>query len=178
MRKVLRQQPVSAVKWVARNSLYANKYNPNHVAPLELELLKTSILESGWTQPIVVASNGTTIVDGFHRWTVAGDPEVAALTDGYVPVVICSHASIAARMAASVRHNRARGEHAVRPMIALVQRLLRRFGKEKVMKQLGMQKEEVERLALLRSNTTLHSNPGGEFAEAWIPEGPPPVMRD
>ena len=178
MREGIEQQPVTRVKWVPRDQLRANDYNPNHVPPLELRLLKTSVLESGWTQPIVVAPDGATIVDGFHRWTVAADPEIAALTNGQVPIVVCDHAQPIQRMAASIRHNRARGEHAVRPMIGIVQRLLKHLPREEVMRLLGMQGEEVDRLSLLRATTDVHGEADGKLSEAWIPEGPPPVMRD
>lgn len=178
MQKGIKKQPISNVKWVPRTQLKTNNYNPNHVPPLELQLLKTSILESGWTQPIVVAANEKTIIDGFHRWTVAADPEIAALTDGRVPIVICDHNQLIQRMAASIRHNRARGEHAVRPMIAIVQRLLKRLSRKEVMRVLGMQREEVDRLALLRATTDVHGDIDGKLSEAWIPEGPPPVWRD
>ena len=54
MKQGIDNQPVGKVKWVDRNELNANDYNPNFVAPPELELLKTSIMEDGWTQPIVI----------------------------------------------------------------------------------------------------------------------------
>ena len=56
------KQPINAMKWVKRSKLKANDYNPNKVAPVELELLKTSIKLCGWTQPIVVR-NTYEIVD-------------------------------------------------------------------------------------------------------------------
>lgn len=86
----IKSQPVSKVRWLPRERLRGNSYNPNVVAPPELELLITSLVEDGWTQPVVVlpAEGGKhTIVDGFHRWTVSADSRVAALTDGMVPVV-------------------------------------------------------------------------------------------
>jgi len=178
MRKGMERQPVAQVKWVPRGRLRANNYNPNHVPPLELQLLKTSILETGWTQPIVVARDGETIIDGFHRWTVAADPEVKALTGGCVPIVVCGHSRAVERMAASIRHNRARGEHAVRPMIAIVQRLLKHLPRKEIMRLLGMQAEEVNRFSLLKATTDVHAESGGSLSEAWIPKGPPPVMRD
>lgn len=178
MRKGITNQPVTQVRWVPRSELRANNYNPNHVPPLELQLLKTSILETGWTQPIVVARDGVTIVDGFHRWTIAADPEVATLTRGRVPIVVCQHSRAAHRMAASIRHNRARGEHAVRPMIAIVQRMLRQLSRREIMRLLGMQAEEVDRLSLLRATTDIHAEPNGKLSEAWIPKGPRPVLRD
>lgn len=88
------------------------------MAPPELELLKTSILADGWTQPIVVLPD-MTIVDGFHRWTVSADPRIRAMTGGLVPVVVIE-ADPLHRMASTVRHNRARGTHAVLRMAEIV----------------------------------------------------------
>ena len=141
--------PLDSVEWVSRDTLKANDYNPNHVARPELQLLKLSILADGWTQPIVVRSNGE-IVDGFHRWTVAADPEIAALSDGLVPVVrLHDTTSLADQMASTIRHNRARGVHGIMPMSTIVMSLLHehKVPSEHLQKILGMDKEEVERLA-------------------------------
>lgn len=75
-------QPVSHVEWIPRGQLSANQYNPNIQAPPEFKLLKVSILENGWSQPIVARpqDTGLEIVDGFHRWKVSEDKDVAALT--------------------------------------------------------------------------------------------------
>jgi len=48
------RQPLSALRWVACSKLKANNYNPNKVFPPEMALLKISILENGWTQPVVI----------------------------------------------------------------------------------------------------------------------------
>jgi hypothetical protein len=47
-------EPVDFVKWVQADEVKANDYNPNSVASPEMALLETSILEDGYTQPIVV----------------------------------------------------------------------------------------------------------------------------
>jgi len=164
----LARQPVSRVRWVPRASLVPNDYNPNHVPPLELKLLKRSILLQGWTQPIVVLADGVTIVDGFHRWTVAGDKQIAALTGGLVPVVVID-ADQTQRVAATIRHNRARGEHGITPMSSIVSGLLASgLAIEEVMAELGMQREEVLRLADQRGRPEAI---GGErsFGAAWEP---------
>lgn len=161
-------QPVSRVRWVPRASLVPNDYNPNHVPPLELKLLKRSILLQGWTQPIVVLADGVTIVDGFHRWTVAGDKQVAALTGGLVPIVVID-ADPTQRVAATIRHNRARGEHGITPMSSIVSGLLASgLAIEEVMAELGMQREEVLRLADQRGRPEAI---GGDraFGAAWEP---------
>src|SRR5581483_6794086 len=80
----LAREPVSRVEWVHRDLLKPNHYNPNRVAPPELELLITSILEDGFTQPIVVLPDYT-IVDGFHRYLVSGDLRLMQLYGGMVP---------------------------------------------------------------------------------------------
>src|SRR3954470_14009855 len=115
-------QPVSTIQWVPRARLAANAWNPNKQAPPEHRLLKRSILENGWTQPIVVRpeGDGLEIVDGYHRWLVAADPEVAGLTDGLVPVVELAACPPDLARLATIRHNRARGTHAVVPMADIV----------------------------------------------------------
>ena len=68
------KQPIDKIQWIDRDKLKPNNYNPNMVAPPELKLLKISILEDGWTQPIVVTAD-MTIVDGFDRGTISGDKD-------------------------------------------------------------------------------------------------------
>ena len=161
-------QPISTVAWVPREMLTANSYNPNHVAPPELKLLKLSILEDGWTQPIVARPDHV-IVDGFHRWTVSADPEVAALTDGLVPVVYLHEADAAHLRMSTIRHNRARGEHIVVKMADIVAELLEDNGltDEEIQRRLGMEREEVLRLADRGDMTRRGSR--DRFGQALVP---------
>ena len=139
--------PLSTLRWVDRGSVKPNDYNPNKVSKQNLELLKQSILANGWTLPIVVRPDFT-IIDGFHRWTVAGEEPLASMLDGKVPVVIVDHKDKAGNIYGTVTHNRARGTHLLEPMKAIVKRLLE-SGKsvEEISKQLGMRQEEVFRLS-------------------------------
>src|SRR5438045_1612914 len=98
-------QPITSIEWVPRESLHANLYNPNKVAPIELHLLKVSILEDGWTQPIVARPDGE-IVDGFHRWTISAESEISAMTNGLVPVVRLLPANREHQIMSTIRHNR------------------------------------------------------------------------
>lgn len=59
------------IEWVERSEIKPNKYNPNRMTWHDRQLLKTSLLEDGWTQPIVSLPDGV-IVDGEQRWTIAG----------------------------------------------------------------------------------------------------------
>lgn len=140
--------PLSSLQWVDRNLLKANDYNPNKVTENNLQLLIQSILTNGWTLPIVCRPDYT-IIDGFHRWTVAGREPLFSMLKGKVPVVIVDHGnSRDADIYGTITHNRARGTHLLEPMKAIVKELLD-AGKTtaEIGKQLGMSAEEVFRLS-------------------------------
>lgn len=139
--------PLATLQWVDRGVVKPNDYNPNKVSKQNLELLKQSILTNGWTLPIVVRPDYT-IIDGFHRWTVAGEEPLVSLLEGKVPVVIVEHKDKAGNIYGTVTHNRARGTHLLEPMKAIVKELIGE-GKtvEEIGKQLGMRPEEIFRLS-------------------------------
>lgn len=139
--------PVKSLQFVDREKLKPNNYNPNVVPKENLKLLVKSILTNGWTLPIVVRPDYT-IIDGFHRWTVAGQEPLKSKLGGKVPVVIVEHDEESKNVYGTVTHNRARGTHLLEPMKAIVKRLLD-DGKsiEEIGKELGMKKEEVFRLS-------------------------------
>jgi ParB-like chromosome segregation protein Spo0J len=139
--------PLSSLQWVDRNKLKANDWNPNKVSRENLDLLVRSILSNGWTLPIVCRPDFT-IIDGFHRWTVAGEEPLKSKLGGKVPIVIVKHADEAGDVYGTVTHNRARGTHLLEPMKNIVKRLLAQ-GKtiREIGKELGMRPEEVFRLS-------------------------------
>jgi ParB-like chromosome segregation protein Spo0J len=139
--------PLSTLEWVDRGKLKPNDYNPNKVSKDNLKLLAQSILTNGWTLPIVVRSDYT-IIDGFHRWTVAGEEPLYSMLDGKVPVVKVIHEDSSEDIYGTITHNRARGTHLLEPMKAIVKRLMDE-GKsvQEIGKQLGMKPEEVFRLS-------------------------------
>ena len=139
--------PLSTLQWIDRERLKANSYNPNKVSEENLKLLIQSILTNGWTLPIV-ARPDYTIIDGFHRWTVAGREPLKTLLGNKVPVVIVAHTDEAEDMYGTITHNRARGTHLLEPMKAIVKKLIN-DGKstKEICKQLGMRPEEVFRLS-------------------------------
>lgn len=84
-------EPVDCVQWVKEELVIANDYNPNSVAPPEMELLHTSIWEDGYTQPIVVYQHDGIyeVVDGFHRNRVGKEyGDIKERIHGYLPVTI------------------------------------------------------------------------------------------
>jgi ParB-like chromosome segregation protein Spo0J len=167
------EQPVSRVQWLPRERLRSNAYNPNKVAAPELELLIVSIVEDGWTQPIVVLpADGDglhQIVDGFHRWTVSADPRVLKLTGGQVPVVVVGLDPVH-RMMSTIRHNRARGTHAVVRMAEIVRRMTDEGVPQRtIQKRLGMESEEVVRLLNRAGMPAQVRKVAPGFNKAWVP---------
>jgi ParB-like chromosome segregation protein Spo0J len=164
----IKNQPVNSVKWVDRNLLKPNAYNPNMVAPPELSLLKLSLLEDGWTQAIV-ALRDMSIVDGFHRWTLSGTQDVGVMTGFKVPVVFIE-ADANHRMMSTIRHNRARGTHGVLKMADIV-RLMVDDGLDgkQIMARLGMEKEELERLLDRSGMPSRATKEVAGFGRAWVP---------
>lgn len=139
--------PLRSVEFVAHGDLSPNDYNPNKVNEENLRLLTQSILSNGWTMPIV-AREDRTIIDGFHRWTVAGREPLWSKLDGKVPVVTVVHDDSSGDVYGTITHNRARGTHLLEPMKVIVKELLDE-GKsiEDIGKETGMKPEEVFRLA-------------------------------
>lgn len=166
-----RTEPVDCVLWVPGEQVEANDYNPNQVAPPEMKLLALSIGEDGYTQPIVTWQNDghREVVDGFHRNRVGKEnPTIRARIHGYLPVTTINNerADKGDRIAATIRHNRARGKHQVQGMSDIVLELKRRnWTDEKICKQLGMDPDEVLRLAQIQGLAEMFANQ--EFSEAW-----------
>jgi len=168
----MRGEPVDCVLWVDADQVEANDYNPNVVAPPEMRLLQRSIMADGYTQPIVTwqtDDDAYEVVDGFHRNRVARD--VKAVRDrvrGRLPVTVVNgdRTGREDRMAATIRHNRARGVHQVDAMSDIVLDLTRRnWSDEKIGRELGMQVDEVVRLRQVSAMADLFAD--REFSEAW-----------
>lgn len=170
------REPVDCVIWVNADDLHANDYNPNSVAPPEMRLLQLSIMSDGYTQPIVAFPDGENkyeVIDGFHRNRVAR--EVGAIkkrVHGRMPIAVINsdRTSKEDRIAATIRHNRARGKHAVDAMSDIVVDLAKRnWSEEKIAKELGMEPDEVLRLKQITGIAELFADE--EFSESWIADG-------
>lgn len=171
----MKREPVDCVLWVKQDSLHANDYNPNSVAPPEMELLKLSIMSDGYTQPIVAWADseaGYEVIDGFHRHRVGREVGgVQKRIMGRLPITVINSERTAKedRIASTIRHNRARGKHAVDAMSEIVVDLKRRnWSDEKVAKELGMEPDEVLRLTQISGLAELFADQ--EFSEAWVAE--------
>lgn len=176
----LKNEPVDCVLWVKNNLVEANDYNPNNVAPPEMRLLEHSIMADGYTQPVVTFKKtqdktifenkeSREVVDGFHRTRVGKESkEVRERVHGYIPVVtINQHREEKGdRIAATIRHNRARGKHRIDAMAEIVIELKRRnWSDKKIGSELGMDPDEVLRLCQITGLAEMFSDQ--EFSEAW-----------
>lgn len=170
--KGIEKQPVDQVRWVRRELVSANDYNPNAVAPPELRLLKISLLSDGWTQPLVVRfkdehASTYELVDGYHRWLCAEDERIARMTDGLVPVTVLPDKPLEHRMMSTIRHNRARGEHKVQDMSTIVVFILESgMDDHELSLLLQMEKEEVSRLR--DRGNMLKRGSGDAFSKGWV----------
>lgn len=167
-----KDQPVDCVIWVKEAQLSPNAYNPNNMAPPEKRLLQKSLEADGFTQPIVVMDKNERqyeIVDGFHRYVLASSKSALKQQfKGYVPITSIDARSITlpARMAATIRHNRARGRHQIHAMSDIVLELARQgWDDEKISKELGMDSDEVLRLKQI--NGLLEMFGDRNFSQAW-----------
>ena len=166
-----KSEPVDCVLWVKSDLVTANDYNPNSVAPPEMKLLERSITEDGYTQPIVSWKRDEIreVVDGFHRHRVGKESQsVRNRVHGYLPVVAINgeRQDKGDRMAATIRHNRARGEHRVESMADIVVELKRRFwSDEKIATELGMEADEVLRLTQVTGLAGIFAD--RSFSDSW-----------
>lgn len=166
-----KDEPVDCVVWVPAEKVEANDYNPNAVAPPEMRLLQHSIREDGYTQPIVGFwdDDHIEVVDGFHRNRVGKEcDDVRERVKGYLPVTVIndSRRDRGDRIASTIRHNRARGKHAVTAMSDIILELSRRnWSDKRIAKELGMEPDEVLRLKQITGLAELFADK--DFSMAW-----------
>ena len=164
-----RDEPVDCVLWIKNKHISPNDYNPNNVAPPEKRLLLKSIEADGFTQPIVVTQSSPEeyeIVDGFHRHELGkGKASLKSRLKGYLPIT-CLEGDRHDRMAATIRHNRARGRHQIHAMSEIVRELaLLGWEDAKIGNELGMDEDEVLRLKQINGLQELFAS--RRFSKAW-----------
>ncbi|HDC4831027.1 ParB/RepB/Spo0J family partition protein [Enterobacter cloacae] len=167
-----REQPVDCVLWIKQDEISANDYNPNNVAPPEKRLLCKSLEMDGFTQPIVVTESEARhyeIVDGFHRHEIGSNRAVLKRQlKGYLPVTCLrkERQKKFDRIAATIRHNRARGRHQINAMSDIVRELVQLgWDDERISQELGMDSDEVLRLKQINGLLELFAD--RRYSEAW-----------
>ena len=167
-----KDEPIDYVQWVLTDAVHANDYNPNSVAPPEMELLEHSIDHDGYTQPVVGWQDSDStyeVVDGFHRTTVAKRSDaVRERLQGFMPIVAIQSKNLGRndRVASTIRHNRARGKHNVESMSDIVIELKKRnWSDTRIAKELGMDQDEVLRLCQITGLSEVFADE--QFSQSW-----------
>lgn len=167
-----KDQPIDCVLWVKEEQITPNDYNPNNMAPQEKRLLTKSLEADGFTQPIVVVEKKDRhyeIVDGFHRHQLSqSKATLKKRFHGYLPITQLEKCddSLPSRMAATVRHNRARGRHQIGAMSDIVRELSQLgWSDEKMGQELGMDADEILRLKQINGLCEMFGN--RQFSQAW-----------
>lgn len=164
-------QPIDHVEWRNVMDLRANDYNPNTVLGPEYALLRQSLLDLGWVQPVIIAPDGT-IIDGFHRVRLTVTDELLrAEFDGHVPCVVMPM-NRAEAIITTIRMNRAKGSHSALKMHVVVRELIDEHGMspDDVGEALGAERTEVD---LLYQEDVFKALKVDEvaYSTAWEPEG-------
>lgn len=166
----MNKSPVYKVLAVPLDRIQANAYNPNAVAPPEMQLLELSIWEDGFTMPVVCyqipGTDKYEIVDGYHRYTVLKTSKrIFEREEGLLPVVVIEK-DIENRMASTIRHNRARGSHSIELMSNIVAELTGAGMSDAwILRHIGMDKDELLRLKQITGLADLFKD--GKFSESW-----------
>lgn len=167
------RSPVYNVLRVPIEKVQANDYNPNAVAPPEMELLETSIWEDGYTMPVVCfyddENDKYIVVDGFHRYTtLKNSKRIFDREQGMLPVSVIDK-DLSDRMASTIRHNRARGSHNLELMSTIVSELVEMGkGDRWICKHIGMSPDELLRMKQITGLASLFANK--DFSESWDAE--------
>lgn len=151
------------------DSLRLFDWRTNYVLKPDMDLLKLSLKDFGWLQPIIVRAADSRIIDGAHRWIAAQDEKVAKKLGSAVPCVIVDCDEIDA-MVMHIRMNRARGEIFARPFSKLMRKIVLsdKYDPEELEDILVMSVDEVD---LMLSGGLLKQRkiPEHTYSRAWVP---------
>lgn len=169
------ESPAYKVRPVPVEKIVANSYNPNVVAPPEMELLELSIWEDGYTMPCVCyykpESDQYELVDGYHRYMVMKTSKrIYEREHGLLPVTLIEK-DISNRMVSTIRHNRARGTHSLELMTNIVSELINAgMSDQWIRRNIGMDKDELLRFKQISGLSSLFANHEFSISEDWVEE--------
>jgi ParB-like chromosome segregation protein Spo0J len=156
--------PVYRVQAVPMNKIRANNYNPNQMTPARRRLLRTSVWQDGFTQPVVAHylpdEDIYEIVDGYHRYlTMRDTPRIRRREDDLLPVVALE-GDLPRMMSSTVRHNRFHGAHSVLLTRDLVRTITRSKSDTWVMENIGIRAEQLLRMKDDRPLASVYADRG------------------
>lgn len=154
---------------VESNSIKPAPWRVNYVLKPDMQLLKMSMVEYGWLQPLVVQESTGEIIDGFHRWVTAQDKDFWKKYGTDIPVIYKDVDKIDA-MIMHVRLNRARGDIFAKPFSKLIKTIVvsDKYSLDEVADNLNMSADEFD-LMLTGSLLKLRKIPQYQYSKAWVP---------
>jgi len=160
------KMPCMEVQMVPRDMVVANNYNPNHVSPDKMELLKQSILDNGFAYAIVTIWDEDlmkyVVIDGGHRRIIC-DPDWLDIDP--VPIIVLDH-NISQRMAATIQFNKARGVHQCDLDADVIRSLVEQgLSDSEISTHLGIDEDTIMRYKQLTGIADLFKN--SEYSTSW-----------
>lgn len=154
---------------VPHNSLRLFDWRSNYVLKPDMDLLRLSMREFGWMQPVIVRAEDSRIIDGAHRWIVAGEDKFAKKFGSDVPCIFVDCDEIDA-MIMHVRMNRSRGSMFARPFSKLLKKIVlsNKYAPEELEDILVMSVDEVD-LMLTGGLLKQRKIPEHTYSRAWVP---------
>ena len=163
------KEPIMNIVWKKVNDLSKNDYNPNIVFNNELNLLKFSIINNWFIQPILI-NNNWIIIDWFHRFMLSStDKDILKKYNWYVPCVIFNISDEEAKTM-TLRINKAKWSHMALQESEIIKSLIKAWvNKTEIQKQTWLTKDEIELFekenVLKKRNLDKY-----KYSQAWEPE--------
>jgi hypothetical protein len=196
-KKINRLQKLT-VEYVPVNSIKPNTYNPNRQGDFEFELLVRSIIEDGFTQPIVCQKSTREFVDGEHRWTAfivvnhlednglikkdsegnvsfnpddvrkARDKRFEIIKKDWMIPVVFVEMSIEQMKISTLRHNKAKGTHDIELEAQVLKDLQELGAIDWAQDSLMLSDVEINRM--LEDISAPEALQGDEYSQSWVPD--------
>lgn len=159
------------IEYISASRLTPNDYNPNRQNDHEFAMLKSSILEDGFTDPVKVVERddgaSIVIVDGEHRWRAVRELHAEGKLDDDELAIVRLPMGEAQAKIATLRHNRARGSEDIEMATDVLRDLEQLGALDWAADSLDLSDAELERL--LADVPAPEALAGEEFGEAWTP---------
>lgn len=158
------------IVWVPGEELQEAPWRANYVLKPDVELLKRSLSDYGWLQPLIVQKSTNMIIDGNYRWEIASNiqPLMKAYS-GCVPVVY-HQVDLIDAMILHIQMNRARGTLAGKDLSYLVRSITksRKYSEKDVRTLLRM---GIEEYGLMIDGNLIKTKKYDQhqYSAAWVP---------
>ena len=160
---------------VPNSSIRPPNWRATYLLKPDFNLLRESMMDYGWTQPIVVQEKTSLIIDGFHRWAISQETSFIKKYGTEVPIYRKDIDDIDS-MVMHIRLNRARGSILAKKMSNIIIDICvtGKYGTEEILTLLGLTDDELD--LMLAPNLIKHRKvPEHKYSRAWIPVEAPKI---